>query len=60
MTELHDLESFKQLVGAIEPWLTKVVIVGGWAHYLYRAAPSCAGARIPSIEDPRHGRCCPN
>ena len=31
-----ELERFLRLVCALEPWLAKIVIVGGWAHRLYR------------------------
>jgi hypothetical protein len=33
-------EAFARLVVAIEPWLEEVVIIGGWAHQLYRLHPS--------------------
>ena len=33
-------EAFARLVRAIEPWLGEVVIIGGWAHQLYRLHPS--------------------
>lgn len=35
-----DNEAFAQLIVAIEPWLGEVVIIGGWAHRLYRFHPS--------------------
>jgi len=31
-----DLKSFARLVDVLVPWLDQVVIVGGWAHRLYR------------------------
>jgi len=31
-----DLKSFAGLVDVLAPWLDQVVIVGGWAHRLYR------------------------
>ena len=31
-----DLKSFARLVDVLAPWLDQVVIVGGWAHRLYR------------------------
>jgi len=34
-----DVEYFARLVDALEPWLDKVVIIGGWAHRLYRLHP---------------------
>src|SRR5258708_9803493 len=32
-------DPFRRLVTALEPWLDQVVIVGGWAHQLYRLHP---------------------
>ena len=32
----NELERFLKLVRALEPWLAEIVIVGGWAHRLYR------------------------
>jgi hypothetical protein len=34
-----DLRSFTRLVDALAPWLNQVVIIGGWAHRLYRIHP---------------------
>ena len=31
-----ELEPFARLIEALDPWLGQVVIVGGWAHRLYR------------------------
>ena len=33
------LEAFSKFVGALEPWSGEVVLVGGWAHRLYRLDP---------------------
>jgi Nucleotidyltransferase len=33
------LEAFSKFIVAIEPWLDEVVLVGGWAHRLYRLDP---------------------
>src|SRR5271154_6607549 len=33
------LEAFSKFIAAIEPWLGEVVLVGGWAHRLYRLDP---------------------
>ena len=30
------LEAFSKFIVALEPWLGEVVLVGGWAHRLYR------------------------
>jgi len=39
MNGLQDPDAFKRLVAALQPWLDQVVIVGGWAHQLYRLHP---------------------
>src|SRR5207249_12296772 len=31
--------SFSKFIGALEPWLCEVVLIGGWAHRLYRRHP---------------------
>lgn len=36
MTPKNDFDYFIQLIQALEPWLSRIVIVGGWAHRLYR------------------------
>jgi hypothetical protein len=35
-TPSPDLENFGRLADALTPWLDQVVIIGGWAHRLYR------------------------
>ena len=39
MAGASDVEYFARLVDALEPWLEQVVIIGGWAHRLYRLHP---------------------
>jgi len=39
MPRSSDVEYFACLVDALEPWLGQVVIIGGWAHRLYRLHP---------------------
>lgn len=39
MTDGSDLRTFSELVRALDPWLDRVVIIGGWAHRLYRLHP---------------------
>jgi hypothetical protein len=34
-----ELEAFSKFIGAMEPWLGEVVLIGGWAHRLYRLHP---------------------
>ena len=36
---MHDLHALACLVSALRPWLDELVIVGGWAHRLYRMMP---------------------
>ena len=31
-----ELEAFSKFIAALDPWLGEVVLVGGWAHRLYR------------------------
>ena len=40
MNDQGENEAFARLIVAIEPWLREVVIIGGWAHQLYRLHPS--------------------
>ena len=35
----RELDPFRRLVAALKPWHGQVVIVGGWAHRLYRLHP---------------------
>ena len=35
----RELEAFSKFIGALEPWLGEVVLIGGWAHRLYRRHP---------------------
>ncbi len=32
-----DMEPFAKFVEAIDPWLGEMVLIGGWAHRLYRS-----------------------
>ena len=34
-----ELEAFSKFIDAIAPWLGEVVLIGGWAHRLYRLHP---------------------
>ena len=35
----RDSEDFARLIEALHPWLDQVVVIGGWAHRLYRLHP---------------------
>lgn len=39
MAANSDSEHFARLIDALHPWLNQVVIIGGWAHRLFRLYP---------------------
>jgi hypothetical protein len=39
MASGSEVEYFARLIEALDPWLGQVVIIGGWAHRLYRLHP---------------------
>ena len=49
MNGVRDLDLFRRLVAALEPWLDQVVIVGGWAHQLYRLHPHAQELDYPPL-----------
>jgi len=44
-----ELTGFARLVDALDPWLDQVVIVGGWAHRLYRLHPRAQALTYPPL-----------
>lgn len=44
-----DFENFGRLIEALTPWLDQVVIIGGWAHRLYRFHPSAQELDYPPL-----------
>lgn len=44
-----ELEPFARLVEALEPWLEQVVVIGGWAHRLYRLDPRAQKLTYPPL-----------
>ena len=52
-----DVRSFARLVDCAAPWLDQVVIIGGWAHRLYRIHPLAQPLRLRSFGDLRYGCC---
>jgi hypothetical protein len=38
-----ELEAFSKFIVALDPWAGEVVLVGGWAHRLYRLDPRARG-----------------
>src|SRR5580658_9534869 len=49
MNDVQDPDSFKRLAAALTPWLDQVVIVGGWAHRLYRLHPNAQRLDYPPL-----------
>jgi hypothetical protein len=49
MNGVQDPDPFRRLVAALEPWLDQVVIVGGWAHRLYRLHPHAQDLDYPPL-----------
>lgn len=45
----RDLERFARLIEALRPWLGHVVIVGGWAHRLFRNHPLAQAVPYPPL-----------
>src|SRR5258708_15159363 len=42
-------DAFGRLVADLEPWLDQVVVVGGWAHQLYRLHPNAQELSYPPL-----------
>jgi len=42
-------DPFSRLVVALDPWLDQVVIIGGWAHQLYRRHPAAQELDYPPL-----------
>lgn len=43
------IDGFSRLITAIDPWLDRVVIVGGWAHRLYHLHPAAQHVDFPPL-----------
>lgn len=39
---MKDRAAFAKLMGALSPWSSQLVVVGGWAHRLHRLHPDAA------------------
>jgi Nucleotidyltransferase len=44
-----ELEAFSKFIIALEPWLGEVVLIGGWAHRLYRLDPRARKLDYPPL-----------
>jgi hypothetical protein len=54
-------ECIARLVEAFDPWLDQVLIIGVWAHRLYRRHPHAQPLGDEPLEDLRHRyRCSPS
>lgn len=49
MNGIQDLRPFGRLVAALDPWLDQIVIIGGWAHQLYRLHPHAQQLDYPPL-----------
>jgi hypothetical protein len=49
LKEDAELEPFVRLIEALEPWLEQVVLIGGWAHRLYRLDPRAQTLTYPAL-----------
>ena len=49
MKEDAELKPFVRLIEALEPWLEQVVLIGGWAHRLYRLHPRAQTLTYPPL-----------
>ena len=51
MTTQQDPEivPFSKFVGALDPWLGEVVLIGGWAHRLYRLDSRARDLEYPPL-----------
>ncbi len=45
----QDLGNFVRLIGALDPWLKDLVIIGGWAYRLYRFHPMAQQLAYPPV-----------
>lgn len=46
---MNDLDAFARLVRALSPWREQLVLVGGWAHRLYRFHPLAGAPGYPTL-----------
>jgi hypothetical protein len=49
MNVVQDPDPFGRLISALSPWLDQVVIIGGWAHQLYRRHPHALALSYPPL-----------
>src|SRR5215470_8040587 len=44
-----EVDAFSKFIGAVDPWLGEVVLIGGWAHRLYRFHPLARKLKYPPL-----------
>ena len=44
-----EIEPFSKFVEALDPWLNQIVLVGGWAHRLYRLDSRARNLEYPPL-----------
>jgi hypothetical protein len=49
VTSEPEFAGFARLIDSLSPWLEQVVIIGGWAHRLYRLHPSAQALDYPAL-----------
>jgi hypothetical protein len=47
---VDDFSSIARLIEAIRPWLSDLVIIGGWAHRLYRLHPQASPPAYQAVQ----------
>jgi hypothetical protein len=44
-----EMQDFARLIQALNPWLHQLVVIGGWAHRLYRIHPLAQELDYPPL-----------
>ena len=48
-TQDPEIVPFSKFIGALDPWLGQVVLIGGWAHRLYRLDSRARDLEYPPL-----------
>jgi hypothetical protein len=49
MNTAKEMQDFARLIQALDPWLDQLVVIGGWAHRLYRIHPLAQELDYPPL-----------
>jgi hypothetical protein len=49
MNTAREMQDFARLIPALDPWLHQLVVIGGWAHRLYRIPPPAQELDYPPL-----------